>query len=109
MPAITLAKTEVGPSRPSGHMLMGLQLCGLQHYWQSLNLGYFSAEYEAQHQACTVHYINPKDGTYGGIINRPGVAGALLQTASSVIKSWFVEIYSKHCQSQTGRARELKF
>ena len=24
-------------------------------------------------------------------------------------KWWFVDIYSEHCQSQTGRARELKF
>ena len=46
------------------------------------------------------------------IINRPGVAGAVLQTALSLCKvtnSWFVEIYSKHCQYQTGRARKLKF
>ena len=43
------------------------------------------------------------------LFNRPGVAGAVLQTASSFSNSWFVEIYSKHCQSQTGRARELKF
>ena len=41
--------------------------------------------------------------------NRPDIAGAVLQTTSSLSDSWFVEIYSKHCQSQTGRARELKF
>ena len=44
--------------------------------------------------------------------NRPGVAGAVLQTAWSfnqVTNRWFVEINSKHCQSQTRRARELKF
>ena len=45
--------------------------------------------------------------------NRPGVAGALLQTPPSLINSviqwWFVEIYSKWYNSQTIRAKELKF
>ena len=50
------------------------------------------------------------------IINRPSVAGAVLQSPPLLINSlnnWFihplVQISSKHCQSQTGRARELKF
>ena len=47
------------------------------------------------------------------VFNRPGVAGAVLQSPPSLIKtlikSWFVEIYSKYCYSQTIRARELKF
>ena len=37
------------------------------------------------------------------LINRPGVAGAALHTASSLI-----EISSRHCKSQTIRAGELK-
>ena len=43
------------------------------------------------------------------IFNKPGVAGAVLHTPSLLIQSWFVEIYSKHSQSQAGRARELEF
>ena len=46
------------------------------------------------------------------IFNRPGVAGAFLQSPPLLIH-WlsdpFVQISSKHCQSQTRRARELKF
>ena len=44
--------------------------------------------------------------------NRPGVAGDVLQSPPLLIDSIFhplVQISSKHCQSQTGRARELKF
>ena len=47
------------------------------------------------------------------IINRPGVAGAVLQTPLLLInlltQSFFVEISSEHLQSQTVRARELTF
>ena len=46
-----------------------------------------------------------------GLVNRPGVAGAVLQSPPSFIYSLtdpLVQISSKHCQSQTGRARELK-
>ena len=50
------------------------------------------------------------------IVNRPGVAGAVLQSPPSLINSLIhllsdplVKISSKHTQSQTGRARELKF
>ena len=46
------------------------------------------------------------------VINRPGVAGAVLQSPSSLTDSLthpFVKISSKHSQSQTERARELKF
>ena len=50
------------------------------------------------------------------LFNRPGVAGAVLQSPPSLINSLIhsftdalVQISSKHCQSQTGRARELKF
>ena len=50
------------------------------------------------------------------ISNRPGIAGDVLQSPSSLINSLInslldplVQISSKHCQSQTGRARELKF
>ena len=49
------------------------------------------------------------------IINRPGVAGAVLQSPMSIdyISDWvsnpLVKIFSKHSQSQSGRARELKF
>ena len=46
------------------------------------------------------------------VINRPGVAGAVLQSPLSLINSLSdpsVKISSKHSQSQTGRARELKF
>ena len=47
------------------------------------------------------------------IINRPGVAGAVLQTASSltdtVSHSSFVKISSEHLHSQTIKARKLKF
>ena len=46
------------------------------------------------------------------IFNRPGVAGAVLQSPPSLMRHWLsdplVQIYSKQCQSQTGRARELK-
>ena len=46
------------------------------------------------------------------VFNRPGVAGAVLQSPPLLI-NWFihplVQISSKHCQSQTGRARELTF
>ena len=46
------------------------------------------------------------------IFNRPGVAGAVLQSHPSLI-DWLshplVKISSKHFQSQTRRARELKF
>ena len=40
--------------------------------------------------------------------NRPGVARAVLQTALSLSKLWFVEIYSKQHYSQTITAGELK-
>ena len=50
------------------------------------------------------------------VFNRLGVAWAVLQSPPSLINSIihsfihpFVKIYSKHSQSQTGRARELKF
>ena len=50
------------------------------------------------------------------IFNRPGVAGAVLQSPQWLI-DWMidslthplVQISSKHSQYQTGRARELKF
>ena len=50
------------------------------------------------------------------IFNRPGVAGAVLQSAPSLI-NYFIDslgdplfkISSKHTQSQTGRTRELTF
>ena len=45
-------------------------------------------------------------------INRPGEAGAVLQTPLSLINSfsdsWFVEISSRHLHSQTVRPRDLK-
>ena len=48
-----------------------------------------------------------------GMFNTPHVAGAVLQTLSSLIDSlsdWsFVKISSKHLHSQTLRARDLKF
>ena len=45
------------------------------------------------------------------IFNRPGVDGAVLQTSSLVInsESSFVEIYSDHLHSQSGKAKELTF
>ena len=43
------------------------------------------------------------------MINRPGVAGAALQTASSLAESAFSSRYSQHHKSQTVRARQLKF
>ena len=46
------------------------------------------------------------------LFNRPDVSGAVLKSPpeiNSVTKWWCVEIYSKHYQSQTERARELKF
>ena len=51
------------------------------------------------------------------LVNRPGVAGAFLQTPLSLIHSFinwlsrwsFVGISSEHLHSQTLRARELKF
>ena len=47
------------------------------------------------------------------IINRPGVAGAVLQTppwlTNSVGQSSFVEISSNHHNFQTVRARDLRF
>ena len=33
----------------------------------------------------------------------------VLKVFKCMNRPWFVKIYSKHCQSQTGRARELKF
>jgi hypothetical protein len=49
------------------------------------------------------------------IFNRPDVAGAVLQSPLLLTDSFIhslthplVQIFSKHCQSQTGRARELK-
>ena len=46
------------------------------------------------------------------LFNWPGVAGAVLQSPPWLI-NWFsdplVQISSKHCQSKTWRARELKF
>ena len=45
------------------------------------------------------------------VFNRPGVARAVLQSPPLHIDSIIhplVQIFSKHCQSQTGRARELK-
>ena len=51
-------------------------------------------------------FLTPKDLL---IFNRPGVAGAVLQTAlllSKVSKLWFVEIYSnKWHQEETSTAR----
>ena len=46
------------------------------------------------------------------IINRPGVAGAVLQSPQSLTDSLthpLVNISSKHSQSQNGRGRELNF
>ena len=50
------------------------------------------------------------------IINRPGLARAVIETGSSFINSFIhsltdplVQISSIHCQSQTERARYLKF
>ena len=46
------------------------------------------------------------------VINRPGVAGAVLQSPPSLtdyLSHPLVQISSEHCQSQTRRARELKF
>ena len=53
------------------------------------------------------------------LFNRSGVAGAVLQSPPSIIKiiNWLIEwlsnllvqIYSNHCQSQIGGARELTF
>ena len=46
------------------------------------------------------------------IINRPCVAGAVLQSPPYLINSvsdLIVKIWSKHSQSQTGRAMKLKF
>ena len=55
--------------------------------------------------------VNVIDCRY--IINRPGVAGAVLQTPSSLIHSLsqnsFSYRYSKHHKSQALRGRELKF
>ena len=51
-------------------------------------------------------------GLTHSVINRPGVAGAVLQSPPSLINSVsdpLVKISSKHSQSQTGRARVLKF
>ena len=55
-------------------------------------------------------------GICGCVFNRPGVAGAVLQSPPLLINSLtdsltdpLVQISSKHCQSQTRRARELKF
>ena len=42
------------------------------------------------------------------IINRPGVARAVLQTPLLFIKWSFLKITSKHCLSQAVRARDLK-
>ena len=42
-------------------------------------------------------------------MNRPGVAGAVLQTPSTFINSSCSSQSSKHCLSQTVKARELKF
>ena len=49
---------------------------------------------------------------WDSVFNRPDVAGAVLQSPRSLIDSLsdpLVQISSKHCQSQTGRAWELKF
>ena len=47
------------------------------------------------------------------VINRPGEAGAVLETASSLINSLIESSFSsrslKYHKSQTVRARELKF
>ena len=50
------------------------------------------------------------------LINRPGLAGAVLQSPLLFVDqfiNWLnhilVQISSEHCQSQTGRARELTF
>ena len=54
-----------------------------------------------------------EDSWWCMIINRPGVAGAVLQTPLSLINSltdsWFVEISSVHLHYQTITAREMKF
>ena len=40
----------------------------------------------------------------------PATPGLLINSVINLdLKSWFVDIYSKHCKSQTRRARELKF
>ena len=46
------------------------------------------------------------------VINRPDVAGAVLQSPLSLIHSLthhLVQMPFKHCQSKSERARELKF
>ena len=45
------------------------------------------------------------------VFKRPGVAGAVLQSPPSFnwVSNPSVQISSKHCQSQTGKARQLKF
>ena len=54
-----------------------------------------------------LYYLGRKVNV-GAIINRPGVAGAVLQSPPS-LSDHLVQISSKNCQSQTRRARELKF
>ena len=64
---------------------------------------------------CFVNYILEKKESIV-FISRPGVAGAVLQSPWLLTDSFvhqasdpLVPISSKHYQSQTGRARELKF
>ena len=51
--------------------------------------------------------------TANGLFNRPGVAGAVLQTYSYLINNWVFCVFcgksSKHLHSQVNRARNLKF
>ena len=40
----------------------------------------------------------------------PATRGLLFNSVINLdLKSWFVDVYSEHCKSQTRRARELKF
>ena len=59
-----------------------------------------------------VHYSTPLS-VYSNLFNRPGVAGAVLQTPplliNSLIMSSFCSESSRHCLSQTVKARELNF
>ena len=56
--------------------------------------------------------LNRVVSCWSHLINRPGVAGAVLQSPLSLIhllSDPLVKLYSKHTRSQTGRGWELKF
>ena len=112
--------------------LLPLKHSGEKRFWEhpKINIAYALFTIELNHHQSLIH-INKHNISHhqtfiisssivgiiksdeNNVFNRPGVAGAVLQIPPSLIdsvsNSSFPSKYSKHHNSQTVRARDLKF